>query len=134
MSEMTVQNNNTGRAVSEYSSFIGDDFATKKAVFGAISNAAPIAEHLGTVIALTDIIVQATEIEDDVTGEMVTVPRVIFVDKDGNAFAAISNGLVNSVRTLLQVLGQPSTWDEPLDIVVTEKKAKKGKTFVVELP
>ena len=117
-----------------YSSLKGDDFATRKTVMGAMTNATKIADVLGKKIVLTDFIIQTVDIADDNTGEMVEAPRVILVDESGKAYDAISTALMGSLRDLVGVLGEPSSWPEPLPIVVKEERSRRGfKFFTITL-
>ena len=116
-----------------YSSITADSFDARKAIFSAVSNATNIADHLDKAFNLTDVILQKIELEDEFTGDPVSATRVILIDDEGNARAAISNGLVSSVQSLIAVMGQPSTWETPITVMVVERKAKRGKTFVLNI-
>lgn len=112
-----------------YSSFQGDDFATRKAQIQATTNSQPLSDHLGKKIALANLIVQSADMVDEKSGEIRAVPRVILVDKDGNSFHAISGPLVRDLENVIGMMGDPGSWGQPLDISVTEQKGNGGYKF-----
>ena len=119
--------------VAVYSSFTGDTFEDKKAVVAALSNALPLSEHIGEVINLTNIIIQAVEMEDETTKKMVTVPRLILVGDNDESYYAISNGLYKSIENIVGIMGQPETWGQPLPIAVDRIKGGKGFFYTARI-
>lgn len=116
-----------------YSSYRDDDFKTKLKVLNAIGNSQPIAEAIGTVIELENILVQIVTMKNETTQQMENQPRIILVDKSGTPYHAISKGLWNSVQTLIGVAGEPHTWEEPINIVVKRHRANNaGHFFAIE--
>ena len=120
-------------AVDMYSSIQGADLETRKTIFNAVNSADPIADHLGTVLNIRDIIIQNVELENEQTGKIENAPRVILIDDSGNAYAGTSQGMLSAITTLFQLIGEPHTWGEPIPMAVVEKKAKRGKMFSIEL-
>ena len=120
-------------AVDMYSSIQGVDLETRKTVFNAVNSAEPIADHLGTVLNVQDIIIQNVELENEQTGKIENAPRVILIDDSGNAYAGTSQGMLSAITTLFQIIGEPHTWGETIAMAVVEKKAKRGKMFSIEL-
>jgi len=117
-----------------YSSIKGNDLETRKKVYTAVTNAASLGDNLGKTIQLVDIIVQPVESVNEGTGMLEQYSRTTFIDAEGNAYAAGSDGVLTATRTLLAVMGQPSTWAAPLPVKVVEKKGNKGfKFYTVEL-
>ena len=114
---------------SVYSSIQGDSFEDRVAVVAAITDAEPIADHLGQTIWLKDIVAHSVTITDDETGEVSVQPRTILIDKDGKAYSAVSGVIVNRLTTIVNVIGQPHTWPSPLPIRVTREKASGARTF-----
>lgn len=104
-------------------------------VYNAINSSEnPLADHRGEVLHITDMVAHAITLEDDVTKENVDALRVVLVDKDGNAYHAISQGVVSSIQKIISIVG-PAPWtDEPLEIVPVEVKTRKGfKTLTLQL-
>ena len=126
---MDMKNGN----IALYSTFKGDTFADKKAVIAALANAKPVAEHIGEILELTNIIVQAVEMENESTKKMEQVPRLVLSCADGESYFAISNGLFKSVENILGIMGEPSTWGEPLPIVIDKIKGGKGFFFTARI-
>lgn len=111
----------------------GDDFESKLAVYDAVTNALPVSENLNKRILLTNMVAQVIEINDEETGEPVSVARLVLIDADGTAYAAISTGLVRSMQTLLGVIGQPSTWTSPVPVKITQEGQGTRKYFTIKL-
>lgn len=114
-----------------FSTLSGEDFEGKKAIARALTSSKPLNDSLGETIALANIIVQSVQIADDRTGEINEAPRVTLIDTEGNAFHATSSGLLSSVRNILGVFGEPSTWPASgLEIKVVEERGRRGYRFM----
>lgn len=111
---------------SIYTTVAGDDPESKLKIFGAITGAERIDEVLNDTIPLVDFIIQAIEVADLDSGELNATTRVTLIDKDGNAYAGISQPLVNSLQMLTQIMGHPTTWTNPVDVVVEEITTRRG--------
>jgi hypothetical protein len=108
-----------------YSSITGTNFADKIKVVEALSNSVAIdPDHIGTVINLKDFIAQAIKINDTVNGGMIDAARVILIDEDGTSYHATSVGLASALRTLVQVVGEPATWEAPIPVTVAVQKTR----------
>jgi hypothetical protein len=117
-----------------FSTFAGTDHATKVEVLKALTDTESVDDHLGEVINLANVVVQSIEVVDAETGEATPAPRIILVDADGTAYAAVSTGLLRSLENIFGILGQPSTWPAPLPITVVEEKSRRGfKFFTVKV-
>lgn len=108
----------------------GTDLAARKATLNAVTNAVPIADHLGKTIALTNCVFQAVTVVDDKTGEATDTVRTILLADDGTAFAAVSDGILGSLRDVFGIMGQPDTWPEPLPVQVVEQRGRSGYRFM----
>lgn len=116
---------------SSYSSIKGDTFAGKRAITAALTSSVPLADNLNKEIALKHIIVQAVQIADATSGEMVDAPRVILIDADGAAYHATSVGVLSAVRSIISTMGEPNTWgDEALPVNVVEKRGRNNYRFM----
>lgn len=118
-----------------YSTVKGTDEASRKLLFNAVNSAESISELLsaskdGFTIKVSNIVIQQVDVANEVTGEVETAPRVIFIDDKGKAYSALSKGLLQSVRNIIGLLGEPSTWDAPIAFKVTEKKSRRGFRFM----
>ena len=112
-----------------FSTISGDDMASKVKTLNAMTAAEPISEHLNKPIKLANFVCQAVEINDEKTGESLDAVRVILIDDQGKSYAAISDGIMGSLRDLVSILGEPSVWESPLPVKVIEQKSRKGFRF-----
>lgn len=131
-----IQAIRSGNALA-YNSIVGDDWDAKLAALNAVTNSEPLRDHLGQPIAVTNIIIQSVVIEttDPKSGEVTgsRQPRIILLDDSGNAFHAISGGLLKSVGNIIGIMREPSTWTSPVSIEVTKEKGKRGDYMTAKL-
>jgi len=114
--------------VGVFSTFKGEDFKTRVAVYQALTDAEPVADHVGETIQLANVVAQAVEVADE-TGAVNETVRVILVDDKGKSYAALSDGLFRSIRNIFGILGEPQQWGQPLPVKVLEEKSRKGFRF-----
>jgi hypothetical protein len=105
-----------------FSTITGTDMESKKSILNALTNATPVSESLGTVINLRNIIVQAVTVNDAATGSPVDAVRIVLIDENGSSYACVSDGVMNSLRDIFAIMGDPSTWSEALPVAVKEAK------------
>lgn len=118
-------------APSFYCSFVPSTDAGKRQLYNAMNNAdVQLADHIGQVINMRDIIIEPVEITKEDSGEVVTAPRCIIIDTDGNSYTCVSTGIYNALRRLCTVFGMP-TWPDGLPVKVRQlqKGAKRLYTL-----
>lgn len=117
-----------------YCSMAIDTLEDKKKLFNLLGNCDyRISDKLNTEIELKDVLVQKFETIDDENGTLEDKYRVILIDKDGKTYASGSKGLYRSLGQFLAIMGEPSTWANPVKIKVEEVGIKNGgKTFVIK--
>lgn len=89
-----------------------------------------IADHIGQVINVRDVVVEPVEIVDDKSGEIRTSPRVILIDTEDHTYSATSYGIYNALRRLVSIYGLP-TW--PNGIPVRVKQIARGANRIFTL-
>ena len=89
-----------------------------------------IADHIGQIINVRDVIVEPVEIVDDKSGEIRTAPRVILIDTENHTYSAASYGIYNALRRLSAIFGMP-TW--PNGIPVRVKQIARGSNRIFTL-
>lgn len=90
-------------------------------------------ECIGEIIELKDIIAHEVEIVDQNTGEVIRPLRTVLVDTKGTTYQAVSIGVANSLNRLLQIFGQPGTWDRPIKVKPVKKATNNGTNKVTLL-
>ena len=136
--DIAVSENNsiesfTGGVGRLFTTIKGEDFSAKLALNNAIADAEPIDKHLDKWINLKDIVIQDVEFtdEDESTGE-VTITQgimVVLVDDQGKAYRAFSNGVFRDLQRLLNILGNPNTWPEPVSVKVVQTVSGKNRFY-----
>lgn len=106
--------------------------AERIAVAAAVSNSVAIADELGKTINVSHVIVQAVDMLNEQTGQLQTVPRVVFYDDKGVGHHAISGPLFRDARTMLGIVGDPSTWEAPVAVKVLQEGSGSRKYFTLK--
>ena len=123
----------TGGVGRLFTTIKGEDFSAKLALNNAIADAEPIDKHLDKWINLKDIVIQDVEFtdEDESTGEVTTTQgiMVVLVDDQGKAYRAFSNGVFRDLQRLLNILGYPNTWPEPVSVKVVQTVSGKNRFY-----
>ena len=118
-----------------YCSLKDDGSAKSKAsIYNAINSPdEKLSEHIGEEIELVHIVAHEVQLPDEETGEMVRCLRTILVDKAGKTYEAVSGGVANSISRMLQIFGQPDTWDAPIKVKAKQKATRNGNNKVTTL-
>ena len=123
----------TGGVGRLFTTIKGEDFSAKLALNNAIADAEPIDKHLDKWINLKDIVIQDVEFtdEDESTGEVTTTQgiMVVLVDDQGKAYRAFSNGVFRDLQRLLNILGDPNTWPDPVSVKVVQTVNGKNRFY-----
>lgn len=136
--DIAVSENNsiesfTGGVGRLFTTIKGEDFSAKLALNNAIADAEPIDKHLDKWINLKDIVIQDVEFtdEDESTGEVTTTQgiMVVLVDDQGKAYRAFSNGVFRDLQRLLNILGDPNTWPDPVSVKVVQTVSGKNRFY-----
>ena len=108
-----------------------DTIVNRKLVFNSTESARALDDFIGKRIDLVDVIVQVGEFANEQTGAIERQPRVILIDKDGNAYVGVSMPLYRTTRSLLRSFAdETGRLPEPMGITVTrEQGSVKGRTF-----
>ena len=123
----------TGGVGRLFTTIKGEDFSAKLALNNAIADAEPIDKHLDKWINLKDIVIQDVEFtdEDESTGEVTTTAgiMVVLVDDQGKAYRAFSTGVFRDLQRLLNILGDPNTWPDPVSVKVVQTVSGKNRFY-----
>lgn len=135
--EMTTKTTDNMMSVAQnlvYCSFQANTPAGKIKLFNAKSNPDDrIANHINKEIEISDIYAEMIELPDEETGEMVTCPRIILIDKTGKSFVAVSQGIYTDIKSILQIFGQPVEWEKPLTVQVKQVAVKSGSMLKLQV-
>lgn len=113
-----------------YTSLALNTRADRLRMLNTVNNSVPLVDEVGKEIAVKDVVFNTVEITDPETGEISSALRSTLIDVEGNAFHATSNGIVQSMRQVFNMLGEPTDWDEPLKVRVLEKRGRNGFRFL----
>ena len=122
----------------------------KISIYNALNNPDEnVADNINMKIELVDVLLEQIEMvndEDDgievvsETGEIVeeesettVAVRTVLIDKDGKAYQAVSKGVYNSIKQIINIFGEPSTWEDPLTVEVKQVKVKRGSMLTLNI-
>lgn len=109
----------------QYCSFTPITKEEKKILFKAMNNPdRHLKECVNMKIKVKNIYCESVELTNENTGEVNIAPRIVLIDEKGIGYQSVSMGVYGAVKKLLQLMGEPSTWDEPVEIMV--KQVTKG--------
>lgn len=103
------------------------------AIYNAVNNPEErIGDNINKVIAVEHILIETVELTSkDNPFEKDLVPRTVLIDTKGKSYVAVSFGIFNSMKRIVQMFGEPSTWDEPVQVEI--KQITKGENKILTL-
>lgn len=135
LAKMDVRQELSAESPSTYCSVQGGDRKAKALVYNAMNNPTHrVGDCINKKLMIKDVLAEVIDLENEETGELQQVPRVVLIDEKGESYQAVSNGIFNAVKKAIAVFGAP-TWDEPLPIVIKQVSLGKNQmlTFDIEL-
>lgn len=110
-----------------------ETMADKALVFNAANNPQhKLADFINKKILVKDIYAETLELADEETGELQKAPRIVLIDKDGEAYECVSVGMFSALKKLIATFGEP-TWTEPIPVVVKQEKVKNGSMLTLSV-
>lgn len=104
---------------------------SKVKIYNAINNAdKKVADCIGEVIELVDVIAHPATVLDEETGEITEILRTVLIDKDGISYSASSIGITNSLEKIFAIVGMPSWTEEPLKVKIKQVATGNGMNKV----
>lgn len=111
------------------------DDEEKKVLVNALSSpAARVGDMVNLEFSLTNFYIEKTSFLNDDTGEVIEGFRTILIDdENGMTYGTSSNGIANSLRTILTFYGMPDTWHSPLRVKVKELNIGTNRVYTLEV-
>lgn len=140
MSENAITKANVGQLIAEgvgasYCSIEADrnDRAKAAKVYNALNNPEfRVSDFINKDIAVSDVLIEVSEIMNEDTGAIDTVPRVVLIDDAGKAYQSVSVGMFNCVKNAIKVFGEP-TWEPALVFTIKQKPTKNGSMLTADI-
>lgn len=122
-------------ATVSYCSMHLDNIRDKMTAYNATSNAGKsLSDMIGEEFLLRHIYIEAIQCLNEQTGELTTCPRIVLISPSGESYQAVSMGVYGSLKKILQLFGDPSTWEFALRCVARRVKTRRGYyTTTVEI-
>lgn len=110
-----------------YCTMQAEDNKARVTLFNACTNPMKISDMINKRIEVLHIYAEIIQVVSEQTGEMVNVPRVILIDKQGKGYQAVSIGIYNAVKRMIALFGNPSQWDKPHTVEVQNVSLANGQ-------
>lgn len=112
-----------------YCSFKPKTLEEKKHLFNALENCdVKLNDIVGQSIKVKNLYIQEYSRTDKNTGEPISNGhRTILFDEAGKTYVTASNYFFVSIAKLLDAIGTPDTWEEPLEIEIVKRAVGDGK-------
>lgn len=108
----------TSRSTS-YSSMVATTDEEKATLYAAMNTPdGKLMEHIGEIINLKDVYVEAVQCTNEETGEIIPCPRIVLIDANGKSYQCVSKGVFGSLKKLFTVYGEPKSWTNPIPLKV----------------
>lgn len=125
----TIMNNQPGTSICSIKPEPGNT-ALAKTVFNAMNNPThKLSDFVNKKIDVANYLIEVSEIADEDTGVIATVPRTVLISPDGTSYMATSKGVFNSIRNAVAVLGD-APWK---DVTFEVKQQKVGRGNMLTL-
>ncbi len=125
----TIMNNQPGTSICSIKPEPGN-VELAKTVFNAMNNPThKLADFVNKKITVANYLIEVTEIADEDTGAIATVPRTVLISPDGESYMATSKGVFNSIRNAVAVLGD-APW-EGIEFEVKQQKVGRGQMLTL---
>lgn len=109
-----------------YCSVKADTIEDKKRLFQASLKCDELLNNVvGQVIAVKDVLIQETDVVEN--GEPRLKTRTILFDANGKTYVTPSIYFYNSIKNMMNFLGNPTEWNEPVEIKITKLDLGDGK-------
>lgn len=120
------------KAEIAYCSLVPETEEERKQLFNAINQPAhKLSEMIGKVITICNVYCETIQMVSEKTGEVVTAPRIVLFDDQGNSYQCVSIGIFGALKKVFQIFGAPDTWQNPLQFEV--KQLEKGAKRLLSL-
>lgn len=107
--------------------------AEKVKLYNAITNPEErLGDHINTAINVKDVLIEVIELVQEETGELQPVPRTILIAEDGTTYVAVSIGIFQAVKRVINLFGEP-TWKEPVEMKIKQITKGDRKMLTLEL-
>ena len=134
---MAIEKVNLSEELSEnstsvYCSVQGGSREQKALIYNAATNPQhKVADFINKTILVKDVLIEIINIENE-DGTVSEAPRVVLIDAEGEAYQAVSAGMLNAIKRAIQIFGAP-TWDEPLPMLIRQVSVKNGSMLTIEV-
>lgn len=96
-------------------------------LYNAVGSPEKLSSMINKQISVVHVYAEIIQCVDEETGEVANAPRVILIDDHGKGYQAVSVGIYNCVKRMLQIYGLPDTWSSPRIVEVQHVDLAGGR-------
>lgn len=103
------------------------------AIFNAIQGEDEVANHIGEVLEIVNVVAHPATTVDETTGEVKEYLRTVLIDKNGKGYTAGSQGITSALSRIFSIIGMPDggAWEkEPVKMKIKQVKTRNGQNKV----
>lgn len=116
------------RSVS-YSSWVPATIDEKKMLFNATNNPVHrLKDEINMNIKVKHVFCEVVDCINRETGEINKAPRIVLIDENGEGHTCCSLGMYSAVKKLLGSMGDPNTWETPIEIQIKQISKEKDRS------
>lgn len=131
---LNINNELSMERTTSYSSIAPTTKGEKKRLFNAMNNPdANVSDFINKSISLVDVFVEPIEVTNGETGEIEYAPRIVLIDKAGKSYQCVSKGMLGALKSAFFIYGEPTEWDEPLEITIKQVSVGKGSMLTFDV-
>lgn len=121
-------------AQTAYCSLQTTDEKSKATLYNATNSTQErIGDHINEVITVRHLYVEAVQCTNRETGEIKWCPRVVLITDKGIGYQAVSQGVYSSIKKLIQIYGEPASWQAPIKLKVKQLTRGEYKILTLEI-
>lgn len=118
---------------TSYCSFTAETREDKVKLFKAMSTAdKKLSDCINSIIEVKDVFMEIVNMTNTETGEVTATPRIVIFDTKGVSYSCVSFGIMNALKRLFTVFGEP-TWSDGIKIKVVQLTNKERKMLSLEV-
>lgn len=121
-------------AQTAYCSMVAEDMRAKATLYNATNSTQErIGDHINEIIKIAHIYVEAVNCTNRETGEIKACPRVVLITDKGIGYQAVSAGVYSSIKKLIQIFGEPGSWEHPIAVKIKQITRSEFKILTLEI-
>lgn len=101
-----------------------------KIVYNAINNPTyRVGDMINQTIDMVMVHITPIDVSDSETGEIITLPKTVIIDTQGESYSCVSKGIYNALNNIIDIFGEP-TPENVISVKVVQKTGGKYNKYL----